>query len=601
MRYLSSHKKFYLANSKSGQSCPLNSGRPPGTQQHQKQKFPYVLPNSNADKGVPDNPILFIFRGLIILSLFFIQTGWAQTTITGTVTDEKGEPIPDANVYLQNTYDGASTDTLGNYTFITEEKGEQTLVVSAVGFKKFAKPVLLSGKDVAVAVRLKESIDKMEGVVINAGAFEASDRHKAVVLKPMDIVSTAGALGDVIGAINTLPGTQTVGESGRLFIRGGESYETKVFIDGTLVQQPYNSSIPNVPTRGRYSPFLFKGTTFSTGGYSAEYGQALSSALILDTKDFPNQTQTDISLMTIGADITHQQLWENISVLLKAEYSNLLPYMALVSQDFDWEKAPESAGTALVFRQKTSKTGLLKFYTNYTYNRFALNQPDIDHLTLKDSLDLGNDNFYLNSSYREALGKKWTMEAGLSYTNNKINLTINQSQVNEKDEGIHTKLTFAYDASERVAIRMGSEYFHQSYQESYKEIPDFFRRSFENNLAAGFVEADVYLSNKLIARTGARFEYADLLGAANLAPRLSLAYKTGRHSQASLAYGEFYQTPENDFLKLTQELTFEHARHWIANYQLMKNDRIFRIEAYWKKIYRSDSFCGAFGNPNLQQ
>jgi hypothetical protein len=59
------------------------------------------------------------------------------------------------------------------------------------------------------------------------------------------------------------------------FVRGGEANETQTFVDGIRVAQPYNATIGNVPTRGRFS-FLFSGIAFSTGGYSAEYGEALS-------------------------------------------------------------------------------------------------------------------------------------------------------------------------------------------------------------------------------------------------------------------------------------------------------------------------------------
>jgi hypothetical protein len=66
--------------------------------------------------------------------------------------------------------------------------------------------------------------------------------------------------------------------------------ETQQFIDGTLVNNPYYTSVPDIATRGRFSPFLFRGTVFSTGGYSALYGQALSSAVILESIDFPERT-----------------------------------------------------------------------------------------------------------------------------------------------------------------------------------------------------------------------------------------------------------------------------------------------------------------------
>src|SRR5690606_36388454 len=144
------------------------------------------------------------------------------------------------------------------------------------------------------------SFDKLDAVVITAGVFEASDEIKHATLKPLDIVTTAGATGDVTGALNTLPGTQKVGETGRLFVRGGADSEPRTFIDGMWVQDRYYSTGGNIPGRGRCSPFLFKGTNFSTGGYSAEYSQALSSTLSMKTTDFPANNKTDISLMSIG-------------------------------------------------------------------------------------------------------------------------------------------------------------------------------------------------------------------------------------------------------------------------------------------------------------
>jgi hypothetical protein len=73
-------------------------------------------------------------------------------------------------------------------------------------------------------------------------------------LKTLDIVTTAGSAGNIIAALH-LPGTQSVGEDGRLFVRGGEM-KPQTFVDGIRVAQPYNATIGNVPTRGRFSPFV---------------------------------------------------------------------------------------------------------------------------------------------------------------------------------------------------------------------------------------------------------------------------------------------------------------------------------------------------------
>jgi len=66
-------------------------------------------------------------------------------------------------------------------------------------------------------------------------------------------------------------------------------------------------------------------------------------------------------------------------------------------------------------------------------------------------------------------------------------------------------------------------------------------------------------------------------------PRASFAYKTGKKSQLSLAYGDFYQNPGNDFLKFSQDFEAQKTQHYIANYQYSNKGRIFRAEAFRKE------------------
>ncbi|MBP8066821.1 MAG: TonB-dependent receptor, partial [Flavobacterium sp.] len=232
-------------------------------------------------------------------ALFFSFSLMAQTSLSGKVTDNKGKPIEGANVFLEGAYDGTTTDANGDFSFSTPEKGEQVLVITYLSFETTRIPIVMESYE-PKTVKLRESVNTLDAVVISAGTFKAGDNSKASALKPLDIVTTAGAVGDIIGALQTLPGAQIVGESGRLFVRGGESDETQTYIDGIRVAQPYGATANNLPTRGRFSPFLFSGMTFSTGGYSAEFGDALSSVLLLNTINEPNDEQTDMAYMTLG-------------------------------------------------------------------------------------------------------------------------------------------------------------------------------------------------------------------------------------------------------------------------------------------------------------
>ena len=170
-----------------------------------------------------------------------IATG---TRLHGTVRDAAGHPLPGVNVFLKTTFDGASTDSLGRFDFRTDRAaGPAVLVVSFIGYVPQELPVKLGeGPVVLPNIRLKANPAALGDVMVTAGAFEASDTKRGTLLKPLDIVTTAGALGDVAGALNALPGTTRVGEDGKLFVRGGAASETKYYVDGLPVQTPYGGA-----------------------------------------------------------------------------------------------------------------------------------------------------------------------------------------------------------------------------------------------------------------------------------------------------------------------------------------------------------------------
>ena len=148
-------------------------------------------------------------KQLLFIFCLFIQ-GYliAQTTISGNVTDKKGTPIEGANVYLDGTYDGASTDAKGKFSFSTSEKKTQTLIISFISFETFSKTADVSLLK-NLKIKLREDVNTLDAVTINAGTFEAGDNAKVTALKPLDVVTTASALGDFVGALQTLPGTST--------------------------------------------------------------------------------------------------------------------------------------------------------------------------------------------------------------------------------------------------------------------------------------------------------------------------------------------------------------------------------------------------------
>ncbi len=519
---------------------------------------------------------------LSILFSLLISLAFAQSKISGRIVDEQGKSIPGANVLLKDTYDGASSSNDGSFEFFSAEVGNKILVATFLGYKDFYLEIEM-GRTAALAITMEETINELEAVTISAGAFTASDVSRRTVFKAMDIATTAGATADIAGALNTLPGTQKVGETGRLFVRGGDGEETRTFIDGLVVLDAYGTSAPNTPSRGRFLPFMFKGTSFSTGGYSAEFGQALSSALVLDSKDNAESTRTDIGLLSVGADVAHTQAWDRGSLAGKVQYTNIRPYFGLINQEIDWQIAPASIEGVAAYRQQIGKTGLIKAYGNFNRSHFSLYNHSIHDSQLKYLYDLTNDYRYLNGFYKNVLNTKWSVHGGISYSYINNDTWVDDENIQETEHGLHAKTVFEGSLSDKVELKTGAEVIQRSYAQRFDRpsgAEDVL--GFDEWITAGFAEMDIYASNRFVTRAGVRLEYNSLVQKLSVDPRISLALKAGKQGQFSLAYGQFRQSPKNEFLRVDHGLTAEKAEHLILNYQFIENNRTFRIETYYK-------------------
>lgn len=514
---------------------------------------------------------------LTLLFIFVFALSQAQTKISGVLTSTKGIPVANANITLKNTYDGTSTDSIGRFAFITTETGLKTIQYSALNFETDSVTVDLNNKGITLDLKIKNSINLLQAVSVSAGYFIAGDGKKGAVLTSLDIATTAGTNADIFMAQQTLPGTQTSFSESGLFVRGGSAAETKTYFDGMLVKSPFNATVPDQASRGRLSAFLFKGTSFSAGGYSAQYGQALSSALILESTDLPTKTTTGISVLTVGTGIDQNIRFKNSALTIGGYYYNLQPIYHLIKQQNNYVKPPVQLGGNLQYKAKTSETGMFKIYASYSETKLALYSQNIDTPATPKYFSNHNSNIYINSTYKEYLNSRWKLDAGISYNRDKDAGLMTINDYSRKDNLLEGKITVTNYFGRLSNFKFGAESFKTGRTESFNG--QF--RDYTDQLSAGFVETDLFLTEKIVMRIGARTEYSSYLKKYNLAPRTSLGLKTGINSQVSFAYGRFYQNPEDEYL-IIKSLDFENADHYILKYEINKSDRNFRVEGYYK-------------------
>lgn len=519
---------------------------------------------------------------MVILSIFVLLLSGIsddRTIIEGFVFNDAGQPLPGANVYLEHTLDGTSTDAKGFFRFATSHSGGQQVIVQAMGFKTQTVPVNITGKTIKKTVELKEEVTALNAVSITAGVIEASDESRAVVLRPVDIVTTPAAMGDITGAFQTLPGTSTVGNDGRLFVRGGDASETAIYIDGLKVGNAFGTTAPNVPARSRFNPNLFRSSFFSTGGYSAEYGQALSSVLSLQTVDIPLRTQTDLSLISVGGGLNHTQVWDNNSLIVSANLLDLQPYHNIVPQNFEWERSPYGRDAELSLRKRLGGNGLVKVYLYHETGGMSL-WTNAEFSGEKELIELENGYTYGQATTRY-VGTDVVYRGGLSWSDNSEKFLIEDLNLNATHRLLHAKFIADKLFTERFTLKSGVEFYLTDYTESFRY--ESFSRNFHDEQYNLFTEGDYLFSRSFTARAGLRAGYSSLTGSKWLLPRMSLAYRLpGEFGQVSFATGFFNQFPEPGFRVLESSLEPIRSRHMILNYMISSNNRTFRAEAFYK-------------------
>ena len=529
----------------------------------------------------------------LLFTFAFTFTLIAQITISGKVLGRNNKPLKDVSVTLKDTYDGATTDETGNYKFETSEKGSQTLIFSHPKFIEIEKSIQIEDKNLILNAELKESVSEIDAVVISAGSIEASDKKRATtLLTPIDVYTTAGANGQISSALETLPGVQKVGESEGLFVRGGTGTETKFFMDGNLVNNYFGNSVPGIKAMDRLNTSLFKGNVFSSGGYSAVYGQALSGVLALESIDLPERNAADFGISPIfasgGIQRVNQEKTHSYGISLG--YSNLELMQKILKFNTDFEKAPQSFGGNGNFRIKTSRGGFIKYYGSYDTSSMKLSSPNLDDETSSDKINQNGKNTFHSLSYREKFGR-YTLNLGSSYTYNQnilhfSNVDQNGSSpfnndIDSKGNYFNAKALIERKLFKISAIRAGIE-LNTTKEETWVSIAQK-NYEFRDDITSLFAETDLGISNDLSLKIGARAENSSSINHWNFSPRFAMAYRISKEWTSSLAYGTFFQNPESRFFTENYQPNYQRADHYIFQVQRAADGRSLRLETYYKK------------------
>ncbi|NQV50002.1 MAG: TonB-dependent receptor [Candidatus Marinimicrobia bacterium] len=236
-------------------------------------------------------------RYILLMTLYIVSslplTAQSTGSIQGIVLDETTQqPIVGANIIVPGTNRGAASDLEGKFIIDRLPLGTYLLRVDYIGYspRTVSDIVVKLSHPAMVNIDIQESVLELEAAIVVADYFTRSQDTPAStqVQSSEEIRRLPGGFEDVVRAISILPGVAQA-EAGRndLVVRGGSPSENLYIID--------NIEVPNINHFGTQGasggPQSFINldfvdeTSFSTGGFTAKYGDRLSSVLDISLRE----------------------------------------------------------------------------------------------------------------------------------------------------------------------------------------------------------------------------------------------------------------------------------------------------------------------------
>ncbi|MEP7325877.1 MAG: TonB-dependent receptor [Gemmatimonadota bacterium] len=233
--------------------------------------------------------------GATLLTLVLVLTRAAQSQnasgkIEGRVRDSQGQVVAAARVVIPGTAFGTVTSSQGYFFFNTVPPGSISLRASAIGYRslEIRDIRILAGQTVTQDMLLESAPLEIEAITVRAAENPLVPRDAVTTLQRAqgDFVDRLPV--DRITDVLTLQPGVTATSRGEISIRGGRPDESVVYIDGVPVSPGFRLNTPGflgiAPTTVEVGIIAFEEVSVTTGALSAEYGNAQSGIIAVQTR-----------------------------------------------------------------------------------------------------------------------------------------------------------------------------------------------------------------------------------------------------------------------------------------------------------------------------
>ena len=549
--------------------------------------------------------LAFAFLALFALS----ATAHAQHSIVeGQVQTPNGRGVPYANVQIAGTAVGAATNEAGTFLFMTRRTGRVRLQASAVGYNATEVSVQLQrGDTTIVQLTLPPKSVHLEEAVVTGETYSTGPTSKAT-LSSTEAVTTPGSAGDLFRALQSFPGVAAPGDGAGLFVRGGNVTETKTLLDQATVHHPYRYESPAGGSFGAVRPFLVDGTQFSTGGFSAQYGNALSGILAMTSKDRPEQSRQYVNLGLAAASVSLDQplVEDELGLRLSGNRSFTGLLFRVNGEHSDYTTVPQGMDGNVSLTWDYGPAGQLKLFAFTRHSQIGVETSEGTY----EGLYRGSSTNQLYNLQWTTRASGWTVESSASWSAHSSQKDFGALNLSPTDRSGKLRVDATHETGD-WSLRTGGTLERRRYRfngtfpiNPNVVSPNVPTRSVDRSLTAtragGYTELESNLLSSLVARVGLRTDYNSRSGRPVVDPRVGLTWQFTSHTQLRTAWGLYHQFPQlSTYSENTGEnglgahpdsgrdtssspLGAQQAQHIILGLRHEQENVLLRAEAYHK-------------------
>jgi len=500
--------------------------------------------------------LLFLF-----LILNFRYSHAQNSSVSGFVRDaETGETLISANVAIQGTTRGTSTNSSGYYSITGLSEGEYEILCSFIGYELYRTKVTLNeAENLELNIELRPEGLRLDEIVVESEAERLSEKSIGIAQVKTELIKDLPSVfeADVFRSIQLLPGVKAASDfSSGLYIRGGSPDQTLILLDRTTVYNPSHF----FGFFSTFNPDAVKDVRLYKGGYPAEYGGRLGSVLTIYNKDGNRkETKGSVTLGMLASRASIEGPYSKGSWAFAIRRSTLEPLLAALRENND--NIPNS----FYFLDINGKINLDASQTDKFSLSFYSGADDVDVPFADDArakLRYGNRTLSLNWThiFSEKLFSNFTFTGSRYFNFPTLDLagTPIERDNNIYDFSVRGDLEYLASQKHQISSGFWAGNLTLKLQDRF-DNEDSFSSRIQSQYVSAYVQDTWSPAERWELIGGLRLNYFSEGNFLRAEPRLSAEYKASDKIRLQAAYGRY-----NQFLTLITNEAFSGFDVWLT-------------------------------------